>query len=214
MNALMRECKILVRSPADAVQSLLFVVMVVTLFPLAISPDPSVLAGIAAGLIWVVALLAALLAAERGIQADFADGVLEQMVLGNTPLWLLCLIKAFAHWLSCGLPLLLITPLLGTMLALEALEIYWMLASLALGLPVLSLFCTLGAMLTVGLDRSSVSLPLLIAPFLIPTLILGTQWVQSGGQSFYGYMLAALLSLSVVTLPLATGVAVRIAVSR
>jgi len=214
VNALMRECKILVRSPADAVQSLLFVVMVVTLFPLAISPDPSVLAGIAAGLIWVVALLAALLAAERGIQADFADGVLEQMVLGNTPLWLLCLIKAFAHWLSCGLPLLLITPLLGTMLALEALEIYWMLASLALGLPVLSLFCTLGAMLTVGLDRSSVLLPLLIAPFLIPTLILGTQWVQSGGQSFYGYMLAALLSLSVVTLPLATGVAVRIAVSR
>ena len=112
----MRECKILVRSPADAVQSLLFVVMVVTLFPLAISPDPSVLAGIAAGLIWVVALLAALLAAERGIQADFADGVLEQMVLGNTPLWLLCLIKAFAHWLSCGLPLLLITPLLGAAL--------------------------------------------------------------------------------------------------
>jgi heme exporter protein B len=214
VNALMRECKILVRSPADAVQSLLFVVMVVTLFPLAISPDPSVLAGIAAGLIWVVALLAALLAAERGIQADFADGVLEQMVLGNTPLWLLCLIKAFAHWLSCGLPLLLITPLLGTMLALEALEIYWMLASLALGLPVLSLFCTLGAMLTVGLDRGSVLLPLLIAPFLIPTLILGTQWVQSGGQSFYGYMLAALLSLSIVTLPLATGVAVRIAVSR
>ncbi|MGB1423190.1 MAG: heme exporter protein CcmB [Pseudomonadales bacterium] len=214
MNPLIRECKILVRSPADTVQSVLFVVIVVMLFPLAISPDPTILAGIAAGLMWVVALLASLLAAERGIQADFADGALEQMVLGKTPLWLLCSIKAFAHWLSCGLPLLLITPLLGTMLALDGLEIFWMLASFALGLPILSLFCTLGAMLTVGLDRGSALLPLLIAPFLIPTLILGTQWVQSGGQSFYGYMLAALLSLSVVSLPLATGVAARIAVSR
>jgi heme exporter protein B len=214
MTLLLRELKILLRSPAGAIQSLMFAVLVIALFPLAITPDPDQLAPLGIGLIWVVTLLACLLAADKSLASDYADGSLEQMVLSDYPLWWMCLVKSMAHWVSCALPLLLMAPILGAMLAMPLDRIVWLMASLVLGSPILSLFCMLGAMLTVGLNQSSALLPILIAPFLVPTLILGTQWATTGGEAFYGYMLAALLCLSVVTLPFATAVVAKIAVSR
>lgn len=214
MMLLLRELKIILRSPAGAIQSLMFAVLVIVLFPLAITPDPDQLAPLAVGLIWVVMLLACLLAADKSLASDYADGSLEQMVLSQYPLWWVCLVKSMAHWVSCALPLLLMAPVLGMMLAMTSEHIAWLVVSLLLGSPILSLFCILGAMLTVGLNQSSALLPILIAPFLVPTLILGTQWATTGGEAFYGYMLAALLCLSLVTLPFATAVVAKIAVSR
>ena len=214
MMLLLRELKIMLRSPAAAIQSLMFAVLVIALFPLAITPDPDQLEPLGVGLIWVVTLLSCLLAADKSLSSDYADGSLEQMVLSHYPLWWVCLVKSLAHWVSCALPLLLIAPVLGAMLAMTPESIFWLMASLALGSPILSLFCILGAMLTVGLNQSSALLPILITPFLVPTLILGTQWATTGGEVFYGYMLAALLCLSLVTLPLATAVVAKIAVSR
>ena len=214
MMLLLRELKIILRSPAGAIQSLMFAVLVIVLFPLAITPDPDQLAPLAVGLIWVVMLLACLLAADKSLASDYADGSMEQMVLSQYPLWWVCLVKSMAHWVSCALPLLLMAPVLGMMLAMTSEHIAWLVVSLLLGSPILSLFCILGAMLTVGLNQSSALLPILIAPFLVPTLILGTQWATTGGEAFYGYMLAALLCLSLVTLPFATAVVAKIAVSR
>ncbi|HAJ30137.1 MAG TPA: heme exporter protein CcmB [Gammaproteobacteria bacterium] len=214
MMLLLRELKIMLRSPAGAIQSLMFAVLVIALFPLAITPDPDQLEPLGIGLIWVVTLLSCLLAADKSLASDYADGSLEQMVLSDYPLWWVCLVKSMAHWVSCALPLLLMAPILGGMLAMPLDRIVWLMASLILGSPILSLFCILGAMLTVGLNQSSALLPILIAPFLVPTLILGTQWATTGGEAFYGYMLAALLCLSLVTLPFATAVVAKIAVSR
>ena len=214
MMLLLRELKIMLRSPAGAIQSLMFSVLVIALFPLAITPDPDQLEPLGIGLIWVVTLLSCLLAADKSLASDYADGSLEQMVLSDYPLWWVCLVKSMAHWVSCALPLLLMAPILGGMLAMPLDRIVWLMASLILGSPILSLFCILGAMLTVGLNQSSALLPILIAPFLVPTLILGTQWATTGGEAFYGYMLAALLCLSLVTLPFATAVVAKIAVSR
>jgi heme exporter protein B len=214
MMLLLRELKIMLRSPAGAIQSLMFSVLVIALFPLAITPDPDQLEPLGIGLIWVVTLLSCLLAADKSLAGDYADGSLEQMVLSDYPLWWVCLVKSMAHWVSCALPLLLMAPILGGMLAMPLDRIVWLMASLVLGSPILSLFCMLGAMLTVGLNQSSALLPILIAPFLVPTLILGTQWATTGGEAFYGYMLAALLCLSLVTLPFATAVVAKIAVSR
>ena len=214
MMLLLRELKIMLRSPAGAIQSLMFSVLVIALFPLAITPDPDQLEPLGIGLIWVVTLLSCLLAADKSLAGDYSDGSLEQMVLSDYPLWLVCLVKSMAHWVSCALPLLLMAPILGAMLAMPLDRIVWLMASLVLGSPILSLFCMLGAMLTVGLNQSSALLPILIAPFLVPTLILGTQWATTGGEAFYGYMLAALLCLSLVTLPFATAVVAKIAVSR
>jgi heme exporter protein B len=214
MMLLLRELKIMLRSPAGAIQSLMFSVLVIALFPLAITPDPDQLEPLGIGLIWVVTLLSCLLAADKSLAGDYSDGSLEQMVLSDYPLWWVCLVKSMAHWVSCALPLLLMAPILGAMLAMPLDRIVWLMASLVLGSPILSLFCMLGAMLTVGLNQSSALLPILIAPFLVPTLILGTQWATTGGEAFYGYMLAALLCLSLVTLPFATAVVAKIAVSR
>jgi len=214
MMLLIRELKIMLRSPAGAIQSLMFAVLVIALFPLAITPDPDQLEPLGIGLIWVVTLLSCLLAADKSLASDYADGSLEQMVLSDYPLWWVCLVKSMAHWVSCALPLLLMAPILGGMLAMPLDRIVWLMASLILGSPILSLFCILGAMLTVGLNQSSALLPILIAPFLVPTLILGTQWATTGGEAFYGYMLAALLCLSLVTLPFATALVAKIAVSR
>ena len=152
MMLLIRELKIMLRSPAGAIQSLMFAVLVIALFPLAITPDPDQLEPLGIGLIWVVTLLSCLLAADKSLAGDYADGSLEQMVLSDYPLWWVCLVKSMAHWVSCALPLLLMAPILGAMLAMPLDRIVWLMASLVLGSPILSLFCMLGAMLTVGLN--------------------------------------------------------------
>jgi len=159
MMLLIRELKIMLRSPAGAIQSLMFAVLVIALFPLAITPDPDQLEPLGIGLIWVVTLLSCLLAADKSLASDYADGSLEQMVLSDYPLWWVCLVKSMAHWVSCALPLLLMAPILGGMLAMPLDRIVWLMASLILGSPILSLFCILGAMLTVGLNQSSACCP-------------------------------------------------------
>jgi len=103
MMLLLRELKIMLRSPAGAIQSLMFAVLVITLFPLAITPDPDQLEPLGIGLIWVVMLLSCLLAADKSLASDYADGSLEQMVLSHYPLWWVCLVKSMAHWVSCAL---------------------------------------------------------------------------------------------------------------
>ncbi len=135
MMLLLRELKIMLRSPAGAIQSLMFAVLVITLFPLAITPDPDQLEPLGIGLIWVVMLLSCLLAADKSLASDYADGSLEQMVLSHYPLWWVCLVKSMAHWVSCALPLLLMAPVLGAMLAMTSENIVWLMASLVLGIP-------------------------------------------------------------------------------
>jgi len=214
MSLLKRELRLLLRSPAEVVQSLLFGVLVVALFPLAITPDPDVLRQLSVGLIWVVTLLTSLLAADRSLLSDFEDGSLEQMVLGVAPLWWVCLVKSVGHWLTALLPLIVITPLLGIMLAMTSETMLWLMASLLVGTPVLSLFCVLGAMMTLGLNRGGALLLVILMPFLVPPLVLGTQWAMTVGQPFYGYLLAGLLCVSLMTLPFATASVARIAVGR
>ncbi len=144
MMLLLRELKIMLRSPAGAIQSLMFSVLVIALFPLAITPDPDQLEPLGIGLIWVVTLLSCLLAADKSLAGDYADGSLEQMVLSDYPLWWVCLVKSMAHWVSCALPLLLMAPILGAMLAMPLDRIVWLMASLVLGSPILSLVLYVG----------------------------------------------------------------------
>ena len=147
--------------------------------------EPTTLAKIAGGVIWVAALLAALLSLDRLFQADFEDGSLDQLMLSKMALEQIVLAKAVAHWLTTGLPLVALAPILAVLLNLPTEAYFWLIASLALGTPALSAIGTFGAALTVGLRRGGLLLSLLILPLYVPTLIFGTLAVHRAalGQS-------------------------------
>ena len=213
-----RDLRLAFRSRHELANPLIFFVLVVTLFPLAVSPSAETLAVMAPGVIWVSALLSVLLSLDRLFKQDYEDGSLDQLMLSPNPLVILVLAKVCAHWLLTGLPLVLIAPLLGMFMYVPDEAIGVLMLSLLLGTPVLSLVGAIGVSLTVAVNRGGVLLSLIILPLYIPVLIFGANAVDvaSDGMSVRGQMLflAAVLALALSLAPLATAVALRITASR
>ena len=214
---LKRDLLLAYRRKSDLFNPLIFFLMVATLFPLGVSPEPTFLAEVAPGVVWVAALLSTLLSMDSLFRSDFEDGTLEQTLLSPQPLFIVVLAKVLAHWMMSGLPLTLLAPLLGVMLFLPAEGMGGLMLSLLLGTPVLSLVGAIGAALTVGLRKGGVLISLLVLPLYIPVLIFGTSAVQAAvtGLPLAGYMalLGAMLALGIVMAPLAISAALRISVS-
>lgn len=212
-----RDLVLAFRRKSELVNPLIFFLIVVTLFPIGVSPEPLFLAELAPGLLWVAALLSTLLSMESLFKADFEDGSLEQLLLSPQPLFMVVLAKVTAHWLMSGLALTLVAPLLAVMLFLPFEGMPGLMLSLLLGTPTLSLIGAIGAALTVGLRRGGVLISLLVLPLYIPVLIFGSSAVQAAitGLPLGGYfaLLGALLALALALAPLATGAALRISVS-
>ncbi len=202
------------RRKAEFLQPLFFFVIVVSLFPLGVSPESQTLQAVAPGVIWIAALLATLLGLESLFRADFDDGTLEQMLLSPHPLALLVLAKITAHWCLVGLPLVLLAPLLAVLLHLPMTALPALIQTLLLGVPVLSLLGAVGSALTVGVRRGGVLIALLVLPLYIPVLIFGATAVDAAGAgldvSGHVTLLAALLVLSLTLTPLATAAALRV----
>ncbi len=210
-----RDLLIVLRNRSDAANTLLFFAIVVSLFPLGVGPETALLRTIAPGVLWVAALLASMLALARLFAADHADGTLEQLTLSPHPLGLLVAGKVFAHWLVSGFPLVLAAPLLGLQYGLGPEAVIMLVASLALGTPVLSLLGAVGAALTLGLRGSGALVSLIVLPLCIPVLIFGAGAVDAvaGGLSAGPHLslIGAYLLPGVLFGPWATAVAIRIA---
>jgi len=174
-----RDLRLALRQAGDVLTVLAFFVLASVLFPLGVGPEPQMLARIAAGVVWVAALLAAMLSMERLFQTDYEDGALELMVGAPFPLELAVLAKALAHWLTTGLPLILVAPLMGLFLNLDAEGYGPLILALALGTPALSLIGAVGAALVLGARRGGALLSLLILPLFVPVLIFGVGAVEA-----------------------------------
>ena len=209
-----RDLLLAARRSADVFTVVLFFVIVTSLFPLGVGPDPALLRMIAPGVLWVAALLASMLALHRVFAADHADGTLEQMLLGATPLGVTVAAKVAAHWLASGLPLVLIAPLLALQFDLDQKSLGTLVLSLALGTPVLSLIGAIGAALTLGLRGGGALLSLLVLPLYVPVLIIGAGAAEAAGSGLGGeaqiLLLAAFLVAAGAFAPWATAVALRI----
>lgn len=180
---LKREITLAYRRRIDLINPLLFFMMVVTLFPLGVSPDLEKLSMLAPGIIWVAALLSTLLSLDMMFRNDYDDGSLEQILLSAKTVEGLVLAKIITHWLVTGLPLTLLSPLLGMMLALPQRAMLALMASLAIGTLALSMLGAVGAALTVGLRKGGLLLALLVMPLFIPVLIFGASSVAGAAQS-------------------------------
>jgi len=178
-SLLKRDLRLAFRQGSDSVMVIVFFLVVVVLFPLSIGPEQKILARISAGVIWVAALLAAMLSMDRLFAADYEDGSLDLLVISPHPTEILVLAKILAHWLTTGLPLIIVSPLLGVFLYLQADGFWVMIVSLLLGTPILSLIGAIGAALTLGARRSGVLISLLILPLFIPVLIFGVSAVDA-----------------------------------
>lgn len=202
------------RRSTDVLTPLVFFVIVVSLFPLGVGPEPNLLSTMAPGVIWVAALLATMLSLSRLFANDYADGTLEQLTLTPHPLTMLVLAKILAHWLLTGLPVVLISPLLALQLNLQYENMEILVVSLLLGTPVLSLIGSVGAALTLGLRGGGVLLSLLVLPLYTPVLIFGAGAVSTYalGMDVEAHLslLTALLVLSVIFTPWVTAIALRI----
>ena len=213
-TVLRRDLRVAWRQKSDVLMSLVFFVIVASLFPLAIGPETALLQRIAPGILWVGALLAAVLSLQRMFAGDHADGTLEQMLLSPTPLYIIVAAKTIAHWLVAGLPLVLMGPVLGLQFSLEAQSLRLLLVSLLLGTPVLSLIGGVGAALTLGVRGGGVLLALLILPLYVPVLIFGAGAVEAHAAGLdptaHLMMLGAMLVLSAFFAPWATTAALRI----
>lgn len=218
MALLRRDLLISFRNRGELLNPLMFFLMVSSLFPLAVTPDPKFLGQIAAGVIWVGALLATLLSLDLLFKSDYEDGSLEQMLLMPTPTMGVVLVKVLVHWLVSGLPLALMAPLIGVMLGLPEVGFAPLVITLLLGTPILSLLGAIGAGLTVGLKKGGMLMPLLILPLYIPVLIFAASAVQTGvdGNSYMGHLafLGAYLALTFVVAPVAAAAALRISIAR
>ena len=212
-----RDLILAMRHRAEALNPLLFFLVVVSLVPLGLNPRREVLELVAPGVLWIGALLAALLSLERMFRTDFEDGSLELMLISPHPLPIIVLAKILAHWLVTGLPLLAAAPLIALLLGLPAGSLPVLLATLALGTPALSAVGAIGVALTVGLRRGGMLLSLLVLPLYIPVLVFAASAVAAaaGGLPAPGqlYMLGALAVLSLSLAPVAAAAALRISVS-
>ncbi len=214
---LRRDCLLAIRNRAEYTMPLLFFVLVIALFPLALGASPDLLSRIAPGIVWVAALLAAMLSLEAMFRSDFEDGSLEQILLSAHPLSLLVLAKVCAHWLVTGLPLLLVAPLLAEMLGMPVAAQPTLLLTILIGTPVLSLIGAIGVALTVGLRKGGIILSLLVLPLYVPILIFAASAVENAAMglevSTQLNMLLAFLLLSMSLSPWATAAALRMSAS-
>jgi len=209
-----RDLKLAWRGRADVLSTLFFFVIVVSLFPFGVGPEPHLLRAIAPGVVWVAALLAALLSLGRLFANDYHDGTLEQLLVTPQSLYLVVLGKIVAHWLVSGVPLVLMAPLMGVQFDLSRNALLMLFVSLLIGTPVLSLIGSIGAALTLGLRGGGVLIALLILPLYIPVLVFGTGAVDAsittGSPQANVYLLGAMLVLALVFAPWATSAALRI----
>jgi heme exporter protein B len=208
-----RELRLSLRHGADTLAALLFFVLAAALFPLAIGPAPETLGRIAPGIVWVCALLAALLPLDRLFGADFEDGSLDQLLLCGLPPAMVAAAKAAAHWLATGLPLLLAAGPVAVMLRMDAGALPALLGGLLPGTLVLSLLGALGAAIVLGARRGGVLLPLLLLPLMTPVLIFGAAAADAAttgtSPAPHLLMLTALLAAALPLCPLAAGAALR-----
>jgi heme exporter protein B len=214
--SLRRQLLLAFRRPMDTVNPLVFFLLVVTLFPLGIGPDPAQLREFAPGILWIVALLSTLMSADGMFRSDYEDGSLEQLILAPQPLFLSALSYVAAHWLVTGLPLTLLSPVFAVMLQLPAQALPALVASMLLGTAVLSLVGSIGAALTVSLKRGGMLISLLIVPFYVPILIFASSAVRfavlGNDPSPQLLLLGGMLSLAIALSPFAIAAGLRISV--
>jgi heme exporter protein B len=214
---LKRDLVLAYRRRAELVNPMLFFVLVTAMFPLGIGNDPKLIEAVGPGVIWVAALLAALLSLDSMFRSDYDDGSLEQFMLSAHPVSILVLAKILAHWLVTGLPLFLIAPLLAVLLHIPGSAIPTLMLTLLLGTPVLSLIGSVGVALTVGLRRGGVILSLLVLPLYVPVLIFASDAVKTAivgiPTTAQLSILSAMLVGSLVLAPLATAASLRISLS-
>ena len=204
------------RNPSSFLNPLLFFVISISLFPIAISPESQTLSNIAPGIIWVTVMLSALLSLNTLFHFDYENGILEQMVISHHSLALILLAKTAAHWILTGLPIILLSPLVGTVLFLDYESILILMLTLLIATPCLSLIGAIGASLIVGIKNSGMLLSLLVLPLYVPILIFGTSAVSQtqfnlpiNGQI---YFLSFMLVLSLITAPFISAYSLRISI--
>ena len=214
LNIIQRELTIAFRRPAEILNPLWFFLIVITLFPLLMGPNPELLGKIASGIAWVAALLSALLSFERLFRDDYLDGSLEQLMLLPIGLPQVALAKVIAHWLLTGLPLILLSPIAAILLSLEA-HVWWALVlTLLLGTPILSCLGAIGVALTVGLRKGGTLLSLLILPLFLPVLIFAAAVLEAAtlNMNYSGQLaiIGAILAITLTFSPFAIAGALRI----
>ncbi|MEG1679004.1 MAG: heme exporter protein CcmB [Stenotrophomonas sp.] len=212
---LARDLKLLWRRRGDAAQPILFALLVVALFALALGGAPKLLQSVASAVLWLSILLAGLLSLDTLFRSDAEDGSLEQWLLSPVPLAWLVAVRVFSHWLTTAFPLVLVSPLLAELMHLPREQLPVLITSLALGTPLLSLLGAVVAALTVGMRRAGILLALLVLPLYVPVLVFGAGAVAAAAQGFDAsgalLMLAAGLLVSAVLAPLTAAAAIRIA---
>ena len=211
---LSRDLRLAIRAGGGFGLGLAFFLLVAVIVPLGVGPEPATLAKIAPGILWVGALLSCLLSLDRIFALDFEDGSLDLLATSPVPMEGAVAVKALAHWLVTGLPLVLVAPVLGVLLNLPGQGDVWLVISLALGTPALSIIGAFGAALTVGLKRGGLLMSLLVLPLYMPTLIFGAEVVKRGaGGMAVGTplaLLAAITAGSLALLPFAASAAIRV----
>lgn len=211
---LSRDLKLAVRAGGGFGLGLAFFLIVVTLVPFGVGPEGQILARIAPGILWLGALLACLLSLDRIFALDFEDGSLDLLATAPVPLEGVVTIKALAHWITTGLPLVVATPVFGLLMHLEGAAYYWMVIALLLGTPALSVLGTFGAAITVGLKRGGLLLSLLVLPLYVPTLIFGAELVRRGADGMETQvpllMLAGITMATIAVVPFASAAAIRV----
>ena len=213
-SLLRRDLLLAFRRRAEIMQPLIFLLVVVSLFPLGVGPGPQLLSSIAPGVIWIAALLATVLSLETLFRSDFEDGTLEQFAISGHPVTAIAFAKILVHWLVAGLPIVLLSPLLALWMNLPVEGLGVLMASLALGTPVLSLVGSIGAALTVSLKRGGQLLSLLVFPLYVPLLIIATNAVSAAvaGLPYNGQLglMAAGLVAALSLAPFATAAALKL----
>jgi heme exporter protein B len=212
----LREWRIARRIGGGASTGLVFFLILVTLVPVAVGPDPALLGRIGPAILWIAGLLATLLGVDRLFQSDEEDGSLDLIIHGRLPLELVVLVKCAAHWAASALPLVVASPLFGLMLALDAKSLALVVASLAAGTPALTLIGAIGASLTVSLRRGGLLLAVIALPLAIPVLVFGVAAgsAASGGGAAFAPPFLALCSLTLLAIagaPFAAAAALRLA---
>lgn len=212
---LARDLKLLWRRRGDAAQPILFAVLVVALFALALGGAPKLLQSVASAVLWLAILLAGLLSLDTLFRSDAEDGSLEQWLLSPVPLAWLVAVRVFSHWLTTAFPLVLVSPLLAELMHLPREQLPVLVTALALGTPLLSLLGAVVAALTVGMRRAGILLALLVLPLYVPVLVFGAGAVAAAAQGFDAsgalLMLGAGLLVSAVLAPVTAAAAIRIA---
>lgn len=211
---LTRDMVLAIRAGGGFGLGLAFFLIVAVLVPFGVGPDPALLSRIAPGILWVGALLACLLSLDRMLALDWEDGSLDLLATAPLPLEGVVSVKALAHWITTGLPLVLAAPVLGVLLNLPAPGYVWLVVSLALGTPALSVIGAFGAALTVGLKRGGLLLSLLVLPLYMPTLIFGAEVARRGAEGLAVatplLMLAGITAGAVALLPFASAAVLRV----